>query len=362
MGNRKEEARKALGMPIQTARTKLQKNLLFELLQRTGLNVCPRCSKPINHPENLSIEHHSDWLSDPDSFWNLNNVFFSHTDCEKEDAMVEVIILDERNYQLPTYKKDGKVYVVGKKGSRYKIRVRNTTGNRIEAVASVDGRDVISGEVGDYKENEGYVIGGYRSYEIEGWRENMNEVAAFEFSSKEGGYSSKLGTEENTGVIGVAIFKEKPVHIPWIRTFSTPCYPRSPFITERTWDVWVGGMAEPTSGLGYHMPSCGPVLSCSNVTYGASAGDVSGSDLVCDSESIPEQDIGTGYGDTRTSKIPNVSFDRENPQTPDEVVVIYYDSEEVLRAKGIIPMEPKKPEEPKPFPNSQRRFCQRPPK
>ena len=60
----------------------------------------------------------------------------------------------------------------------------NRTHQRIEAVVTVDGRDVISGQVGDYTKQRGYVIDAYDSVLIEGFRRSMNTVAAFRFTNR----------------------------------------------------------------------------------------------------------------------------------------------------------------------------------
>src|SRR5215470_16375914 len=55
-------------------------------------------------------------------------------------------ILDEGGNSLPTFEQAGRTYVLGTLGQRYLLRVANQTGQRIEVVASVDGRDVIDGQ------------------------------------------------------------------------------------------------------------------------------------------------------------------------------------------------------------------------
>src|SRR5258707_10883696 len=47
---------------------------------------------------------------------------------------------------VPTYAHDGETYVMGQLGARYTLRVHNNSGRRVEAVLSVDGRDVIDGK------------------------------------------------------------------------------------------------------------------------------------------------------------------------------------------------------------------------
>src|SRR5476651_216655 len=51
----------------------------------------------------------------------------------------------------PTFFQGGESYVMGQLGERYTLRILNHTGRRIEAVASVDGRDVVDGHAADFR-------------------------------------------------------------------------------------------------------------------------------------------------------------------------------------------------------------------
>ncbi len=71
-----------LGMNYSTAAHRLRKNILFSLVQELGRNVCFRCGDPIERSEDLSIEHKEFWLyTDPELFWDLDNITFSHLKC-----------------------------------------------------------------------------------------------------------------------------------------------------------------------------------------------------------------------------------------------------------------------------------------
>jgi hypothetical protein len=71
-----------LGMPFGTANGKLRKIILFDLVKRFDLNGCYRCGGPIEIIEEFSIEHKKAWLDvDPDLFWDLDNIAFSHLNC-----------------------------------------------------------------------------------------------------------------------------------------------------------------------------------------------------------------------------------------------------------------------------------------
>lgn len=71
-----------LGMPFGTANNKLRKMLLFKLARELNYDVCYRCSLPIEEIGNFTIEHKSAWLDvDPELFWDLDNIAFSHMAC-----------------------------------------------------------------------------------------------------------------------------------------------------------------------------------------------------------------------------------------------------------------------------------------
>ncbi|HEY4056865.1 MAG TPA: hypothetical protein VGM39_09655 [Kofleriaceae bacterium] len=123
-------------------------------------------------------------------------------------APYDVQIIRENGETLPTYSQRGRFYVQGNAGERYVVRVVNPTGNRIEAVVSIDGLDVVDGEDGDLHKR-GYVVPPYGETRIEGFRTSTDDVATFRFSSVDGSYAGKQGKARNVGVIAVALFEEQ---------------------------------------------------------------------------------------------------------------------------------------------------------
>jgi hypothetical protein len=123
-------------------------------------------------------------------------------------APYDVQIIRENGETLPTYGLKDRYYVQGNAGERYVIRVLNPTANRIEAVVSVDGVDVIDGEDGDLHKR-GYVIPPHGETRIEGFRTSQADVATFRFSSVDGSYAGMKGKPRNVGVIAVALFEEQ---------------------------------------------------------------------------------------------------------------------------------------------------------
>jgi hypothetical protein len=102
----------------------------------------------------------------------------------------------------------GRVYVVGQEGQRYSIVIENHTPGRFEAVATVDGLDVVSGRIGSFA-NRGYILAPWSSLEIDGFRQSRDDVAAFRFANVRDSYAAARGEDRNVGVIGLAFFTER---------------------------------------------------------------------------------------------------------------------------------------------------------
>ena len=113
------------------------------------------------------------------------------------------------------YSHEGKIFIEAKKGSEYSIEVKNNTWQRILAVCSVDGLDILSGKTATENGN-GYVINGNGVLKADGFRVSDEKVAKFLFDYKGGSYaaSKEDGSERNVGVIGVRIFTEKVKPLP----------------------------------------------------------------------------------------------------------------------------------------------------
>jgi hypothetical protein len=57
----------------------------------------------------------------------------------------------------------------------------------------------------------------FATVQIDGFRQNMDQVAAFRFGSVRGSYAAGKGSDRNVGVIGVAFFAERGARQPWTR-------------------------------------------------------------------------------------------------------------------------------------------------
>lgn len=123
-------------------------------------------------------------------------------------------LVDERGAPLPTFSAGGRSYVMGNEGARYAIRIENQSAARFEAVATVDGLDVIDGQPGAF-EKRGYLVAPWSTVEIDGFRQSEAQVAAFRFGRVRDSYATLRGSDRNVGVIGVALFQERSSGWPW---------------------------------------------------------------------------------------------------------------------------------------------------
>lgn len=121
---------------------------------------------------------------------------------------VRVSLRDEGGSALPGYFAGDTVYVLGNAGQRYTILIENMTSARFEAVVSVDGLDVINGRAAATG-SRGYILQSHGRIEVEGFRQNHDEVATFRFGSVGDSYAAQTGDARNVGVIGVALFAER---------------------------------------------------------------------------------------------------------------------------------------------------------
>jgi hypothetical protein len=117
-------------------------------------------------------------------------------------------LVDAWGNPLPAVSRGGRTLVVGRRGDRYAIEIQNQTSTRVEAVATVDGLDVFDGGPGSF-DKRGYVLEPGQSYRVDGFRQNMREVAAFRFGDVSESYAAATGDDANVGVIGVAFFAER---------------------------------------------------------------------------------------------------------------------------------------------------------
>jgi hypothetical protein len=225
---------------------------------------------------------------------------------------------------LSVYESGGRQYIIGKPGHEYAVRIRNTTGQRILAVTSVDGVNVVTGETASPSQ-PGYVIDPFGSVEIAGWRKSMSRTAAFFFTEHSNSYAARTGRPFDVGVIGVAVFNERIAR------------PRISFSDKRESaraDAPGATMAEQSAGAQANAAPPPASEPASPSSFAARQRDAGRREQPMDAQ--PMAKLGTGHGRSESSHARQVTFERAS-NDPAQVVAIQYDRHENLVALGIVP-------------------------
>ncbi|HMI91984.1 MAG TPA: hypothetical protein VK509_11500 [Polyangiales bacterium] len=250
-------------------------------------------------------------------------------------AAYVVTLEDESGRELPTFHHAGQTFVLGQYGDRYNIRVRNQTGRRIEAVVTVDGRDVVSGRVGDFVGERGYLVSAYDELLIEGFRQNWESVAAFRFTSPGNSYSSRMGTPQNVGVVGVAVFPEREQYV------RPRPQPMSPYYgDDRLRDDYAGRRGAGASAESSNAP---PAPSSSAPAERKSRSESArgrGESRYEEAPHASRDNLGTEYGESVSSSSFETSFVRADSTRPSSLISLRYDDRAGLHARGVLPSEP----------------------
>jgi hypothetical protein len=214
-------------------------------------------------------------------------------------APVELTVVDrDRDTELLQYLHDGQRWVAGRSGHPYALRLYNRSPQRVLVVLSVDGLNVISGEVAA-PDQAGYVLEPWQRADITGWRKSHEAVARFVFTDPGRSYAGRTGRPENIGVIGMAVFNEAPVFRPTPRP--------APPIAHRPAEA--------------RAASADRALSEVTVTGSAPAS--------------PAPALGTGHGPREASYSGSTQFRRASA-SPTQRWDVRYDSERNLIARGVI--------------------------
>ncbi|MFV8751278.1 hypothetical protein ACNOYE_12105 [Nannocystaceae bacterium ST9] len=285
---------------------------------------------------------------------------------EPQRSLVSMALVRTDGSAFPTFFDGATTWIAGSEGERYDLHVQNHSNGRVEVVVSVDGRDVISGKPGDFRKQRGYVLEPFGSLIIEGYRQSLDQIAAFRFSSLSDSYSARLGTPGNVGVIGVAAFAEK-VREPRRSKRAIAPISADPF---------------PGEEVEFHGADAAAAPAAESRVVGGSrhrADKKSSRGLADEAErgeagwAAPEPGnrIGTEYGESKFSPVEEVEFKRTNKKKPDQVLVLRYDSLEGLQARGIVvdsswqpepePWHEPEPIRPRPRTRDDREFAKPPP-
>jgi hypothetical protein len=251
-------------------------------------------------------------------------VLAASCDAHSVGRLAEIAVIDrDSGATLPCYFYRGEYWVAGNPGARYAIEIRNRISERVLAVTSIDGINVLSGATAAWDQT-GYVFGASERYQITGWRKSDATVAAFTFTDSPNSYAERTGRPANVGIIGVALFRERQPQ----QSYVPPTIGGSPA------DLAGTRRDEPASAL----PSESRAKSFADFTGGAGSAQAptAGVNSAAPSvSSLRAPKLGTGHGEAEYSSVNYTEFLRLQPQ-PNEIVRIHYDSLANLFAMGII--------------------------
>lgn len=251
-------------------------------------------------------------------------------------ADVAIVDRDSGTSLSPHYYR-GEYWVAGRPGARYSIEIRNRLGERLLAVTSVDGVNVLSGATAGWDQT-GYVFGPGERYQITGWRKSDAEVAAFTFTDSGNSYAERTGRPANVGVIGVALFRERQAEAAYV----PPPGPNAP----PAWPSAADSAGRNATDLAARRES----MAGAAAALGARANSVPS--LASAQPIAPlAPKLGTGHGEREVSYVNRTEFARMQAQ-PNEVIRIHYDSMDNLLAMGIVKRPRSVPPAVNPFPAS----------
>jgi hypothetical protein len=267
--------------------------------------------------------------------------------------------VDEWGRTLPTFDHRGRTYVLGTLGQRYLLRFRNGSGRRVEVVASVDGRDVIDGRPASLS-RRGYVVAPGGEVTIDGFRVSQEAVAAFRFSSVPRSYAARKGDARDVGVVGVAVFPERPPR--YAVPHRYPPYPPYPYPYPNQAEAPPptpphasrgegpsDGQAPSPRGEG---PSDGQASSprgegssdgrapgprgegASDGQAAPAPGEGLASSAPHRSKSAERPGLGTEFGEEHASRVESTTFERASAR-PEAVLTFRYDDRTGLLALGV---------------------------
>lgn len=251
--------------------------------------------------------------------------------------LADIQVIDRDSGEtLAVYRHQGEHWIAGRPGARYAVSVRNATGARVLGVVSVDGVNVISGETAAWQQT-GYVLSPWQQHAITGWRKSDAEVAAFHFTASSASYAERTGRPAHVGVIGVAVFREKPLPPP-------PAVSLWPSLREQ------GATEQRSSSAPANAADATAETQAGAREAPRERAESLASRRMAPAAPMPAPRLGTGHGARENAPITHTTFERRS-ERPDEVIRLRYDSRENLMAMGVIPTQAVPPR-PNPFPGA----------
>lgn len=262
---------------------------------------------------------------------------------------VELSVHARSGRPMRLYPHQDKFFIESREDTEYTLEIKNNSGVRVEAVVAVDGLSVMTGKAGSFADR-GYIINAWSKITIQGYRKDLEEVGAFKFTKKYQSYAASKGQASNTGVIALAVYREK--YLPdWYTSCSgtsrqTITWPPNSTdwkigsvvpdsITSDGYDLQARCTSKPTySSKLSHTSSqlrCFVTSNSDNAAVTSNYCSTVGSTTPAENVSF---DHGTTWGQKVKDKVVSTIFERES-ETPFLVQEVFYNSKVNLEAIGI---------------------------
>lgn len=234
------------------------------------------------------------------------------------------------------YSHQGKIFIEGKEGTEFSLRLRNRSNKRALFVPTIDGLSVMTGKEASF-ESSGYIVSAYSTEAIDGWRTSDDDVAKFFFAKVAESYAARTGKGGNVGIIGCAVFKEKelpPQPIVIKEYIPMPIHPRCPWAYHygngncNSNGIYLGGYYASSTGMGMS----GASLSGTHTSATFTVSNNAQSQMMAAAKA--QSSLGTGFGEQKHSPVRTVSFERAD-KMPETVLAIHYNTRQNLEEMGV---------------------------
>lgn len=130
----------------------------------------------------------------------------------KNDYELNIISKDDpiQDKRLKKYNIDGIDFIGAENGEQFEIQFKNNTANRIQVIISLDGLNIIDGNLASLDINSKmWVVSGYGTLNLKAWPETKNGGASFIFTTQDNSVLANIQeNEQGKGLIGAAVYKE----------------------------------------------------------------------------------------------------------------------------------------------------------
>lgn len=265
------------------------------------------------------------------------------------------IVDRDTGQELHIWRHHGRLFVAGQPGERYSLRVTNNGEGRVLAVMAVDGVNIVTGETAGY-DQRGYVLSAHQSLDVTGWRKSETEVAGFNFAPLPQSYAARTARPLDVGVIGMAVFEERPQDTPPAPTVSQATErSRRSSIPHRPPPIAMPAPPLPLPPVRAPIPRTSVPEALAPAPPAPPAPIPPASEARASSASprfaaLQGEKLGTAHGAREWSVVEIVEFERATPY-PEFIQQIEYDSYANLAASGVIPRGPTTDGHPRSFPS-----------